>query len=476
MKTTDTSKDILQEAGKATALIGRDEMNLAEFALGLASDRNPKGLKTVERCQVIPMKDGRMLEQQWIVTGSDKFGLPRAGDDDVLLGLLKLAADQQFASHKVYFSRYELISLLNWPLNGKSYDRLQEALDRLSGVRIVAKNSFWDNEKKSYISLNFGIVDEYQILENRRGQRAVEQMNMPFTYVSFSDKLFKSIQAKNIKRLDLNFYYSLNSSVSKRLYRFLTKRQRARHTFEIELMALASVNVGLDLGQRKYVSQIKQNLDNGHQELVDRSFLKEWSYRWSESREAWFVQYTFTDSQQNDEQPSIEIEAPALALPPSEIELVNQLVKRGFSARVAQKLVADHKDRVAAKLDLYDHLLQANSPLVKRNPLGWLRKAIEEDYQGQPKAYKVQQERQKDADREQIARELAQQQERDDQERLTELITHYHSLGHAEQQTLLEEARTRLNFLAPDKRRRMDVDSPILRAVLCTVIEERQAV
>ena len=146
-------------------LTGRDEMNLAEFALGLASDRNTRDVKTIERKQSIINPDGKRLDQTWTITGSDQHGLPRAGDDDVLLALLKLASDQGLQERIVHFTRYELMQILNWPTNGRTYKRIESSLDRLAGVRILAKNSFWDNARKSYTSLNFGLIDDYLIAD-----------------------------------------------------------------------------------------------------------------------------------------------------------------------------------------------------------------------------------------------------------------------------------------------------------------------
>ena len=181
---------------------GRDEMNLAEFALGLASDRNPHGVKTIERKQTIITPDGKRLEQTWTITGSDKHGLPRAGDDDVLIALLKLASDQGLQSRVVQFSRYELMQILEWPTNGRTYKRIEASLDRLAGVRILAKNSFWDNARKSYTSLNFGLIDDYLIADQPAGARQ-GQLPIPFTHVSFNEKFFESMRVGNMKRLDM---------------------------------------------------------------------------------------------------------------------------------------------------------------------------------------------------------------------------------------------------------------------------------
>ena len=145
----------------------RDEMNLAEFPLTVLSTRADPKVKTLEFSDQLRTKNGDVVERKWIITGADKFGLPTSTDDDVILGLIRLSMDDGFRNRKVYFSRYELLKALRWSTEGRSYSRLTKSLDRLSGVRIRAANSFYDNNSKSYQTCNFGIVDSYEINDHR---------------------------------------------------------------------------------------------------------------------------------------------------------------------------------------------------------------------------------------------------------------------------------------------------------------------
>src|SRR5471030_2458400 len=129
--------------------VSRDEMNLAEFPLTVLSTRSNPSLKTLEFKDSIKGRNGEVLERKWIITGADKFGLPTSSDDEVLLGLLKLTVEKGMQERKIYFTRYELLKTLKWTTEGRSYIRLQKALDRLSGVRIKASNAFYDNDSKA---------------------------------------------------------------------------------------------------------------------------------------------------------------------------------------------------------------------------------------------------------------------------------------------------------------------------------------
>lgn len=441
---------------------GRDEMNLAEFALGLASDRNPHGVKTIERKQSIITPDGKRLEQTWTITGSDQHGLPRAGDDDVLIALLKLASDQGLQNRVVQFSRYELMQILEWPTNGRTYKRIEASLDRLAGVRILAKNSFWDNARKSYTSLNFGLIDDYLIADQPAGASRQGQLPIPFTHVSFNDKFFQSMRVGNMKRLDMKLYNSLPSAISRRLYRYLDKRRYRSNVFDIELNTLASVNLGLDLGVRRYASQIKQHLDTAHRELQERGFLGSWTYRWSPDREVWFVQYNFCvaklpiSKDEEDEEPS----ANQLAL-----------MARGLSQKVAAKLDRAHGDRIQEKIDIFEQLKKAKSPLIARNPTGWLRKAIEDDYKAVP-GYQTPEQRHEKAARQLDLLEAQERVQQQEQIAKDALWTRYQSLPPGERAALKDHAIQQMRFLPQSKKQDLSENDPLLRAMILSVMQQ----
>ncbi len=65
--------------------MGKDEMNLVEFPITLLSKRDLKKVKTLEFSDTIYGEGNKIMKREWIVTGSDKFGLPLADDNDVLL-------------------------------------------------------------------------------------------------------------------------------------------------------------------------------------------------------------------------------------------------------------------------------------------------------------------------------------------------------------------------------------------------------
>lgn len=251
----------------------RDEMNLAEFPLAVLSSRSNPNIKTLEFADTQRLKTGELIERKWIITGADKFGLPTSTDDDVVLGLMQLTKDQGFRNRKVYFTRYELLKALRWSTEGRSYSRLTKSLDRLSGVRIRASNAFYDNSTKAYQTVNFGLIDAYEINDSRGGL----DRDQPRSFFIWSEKLFESFKSGFIKKLDLDLYFTLRSAVSRRMYRYLDKHTYYRSTIERHLMSFAFDKLGLSR-TNKFVSSVKQQVEPACEELKAVGYLESYEF------------------------------------------------------------------------------------------------------------------------------------------------------------------------------------------------------
>lgn len=348
-------------------------MNLAEFPLAVLSTRVDTKTKTLEFRDTIKGRNGEVTTREWIITAADKFGLPTASDDEVFLGLLKLCVDDGFKSQKVYFTRYELLKILRWTTEGRSYRRLQGALDRLSGVRIKATNAFYDNEIKQNSTRNFGILDGYELNDGRN----VEPKPSFFTW---SDVMFKSFQAGFIKKLDLDFFLTLKSSVSKRLYRYLDKHFWYRASVRQNLFVLAHEKIGISRNYR-YASSLKQQLDPAFGELIARGFLASVSYEGrgegteviisAKSARPRSIKLSETSEKQlNVDQPQ-----------EPEDRVVELLIARGINPKQASQLVVGRSpsiiQRVVQIIEYFDQLVGAGSPLISRSPAGFLYRAVE---------------------------------------------------------------------------------------------------
>jgi len=369
--------------------LSRDEMNLVEFPLAVLSTRaNPK-IKTLEFRDVQRLRTGQVIEKEWIITGADKFGLPTATDDDVILGLMRLSYENEFKDRKVYFSRYELLKTLRWSTEGRSYSRLAKSLDRLSGVRIRTKNGFFNNNDKAYQTRNFGIIDSYEINDSR-GVKGSSFGKKP-SYFVWGEILFNSFHANYIKKIDLDLYFGLKSSVSRRLYRYLDKHTYRSNRVEKPLLTLAFEKLGLSRSY-KYVSSVKQQIEPACEELIKTGYLEGFEYIGKGSQTRIRFIRTPRGAANGAEHPLLQRTQERFSsnIIPSktadkEAHLVAPIVKalasRGLSLTQAEKLLSNRKaselKHISQIIRYYDSLVATSDLKISRNPVGFLYRAIE---------------------------------------------------------------------------------------------------
>ncbi|MBI3946804.1 MAG: replication initiator protein A [Armatimonadetes bacterium] len=346
--------------------VGKDEMNLAEYPFALLTRRMSENQKTIEVEQQVRADGGEVVTQSWVVTGSDRYGLPLAVDEDIYIALMKILKDSGFRDRTIPFTRYQILKILGKDVSKREYDRIQQSLDRLVGTTITSKNAFWDNRARSYVSKAFHIFESYELYREQPGRKSARAPELPMSYVVLSSFLFESIKAGYVKNLDIEFYLSLDTPLAKRLFRFLDKKAYNNRSFEIGVMRLA---VKLPVHD-PYPSQVKRRLDEAHGELVSKGFLADVRYDRRRDGEEKVV-YTFA-------RPRMLLpEEPDAPVAP----LVGELVARGITRTAAETLVAAHsEEHIGRHIAAFDRLQAEQSARIRRNPAGYLRRAIEEDY------------------------------------------------------------------------------------------------
>lgn len=350
--------------------LGLDELNLAEYPIALLTDKTTisLGKKTIEIVEKGFDEKGNPVERKWVVTGSDKYGLPVGPDDEVLMCLLEITKERtNFENRNVPLSAYDIIKRMGWREEGKSYQRVKESLARLKGVSIIAENVFWNNNNKSYSTMGFGIIDDYKIENPKKKKRADDdntQTPFPFlSYIAWNQKLFHSFQNGNLKSINLALWRSWEHPITKRLHRYLDKHFYWTDTIIVPLTKLADV-IPLPESQMRYASGIKRELNKAAAEMVKAGYIERWEYqKKSDGEYAVFYRSQRYSSKQNE---SSFIQN----------DLLMRLTSAGVSEVKAQSLI--QAQAPALIQDWLDHL-----PFVKnvQEPAAYLVSAIEGRWQ-----------------------------------------------------------------------------------------------
>jgi hypothetical protein len=385
-------------------LIGRDEMNLADFPMHALTDHVPDGQKTL----YFHSPQGKLT-----VTGSDAYGLPRSTEADVVVALIHLTKlKTDFRDIKVNFSRYEIIKLLGWPDEGWSYKRLDEALNCLAGVLLVYDKCWWNNRLKTYTSAKMHIIGNVEIIDNDARRKATQggQRGLPLSSFEWDSKFIESCQADNLRKLNLDEYFSLRSAAAKRLYRFLGKRFYLQAALTFDLKEIAFDRVGLS---RNYADayKIKEKLQPAIEELEAIGFLAPLplNERYTRiNRGKWEIQFK--------KHTALPYAPPTAPLPAIETEspLVAELTARGISPDAARTLAREvDADTIRQQIDILDYRLSGKRAASIDDPAGWLVSAIRKPH-APPKGFRSAAQRQADAEAKQAKeREKAEQRRRE---------------------------------------------------------------
>jgi len=386
---------------------GKDELNLAEFPLSALADRlQPDQQTLVFEDRVLDANRGEMITRRLSIAASAEYGLPTALDDEVILGLIQLSKLRGFADRRVSFTRYQLIQLLGWRNETKSYERVEKSLNRLVGVTFYYKNAWWDRERPGWVDEKFHILDNVTLFHRDQAPRIVNvahEASRSLSSFVWNEVLFRSFRAGNLKSLDFDFYKSLNGAIAKRLYRFLDKRFFHRKRWEFNLKEVAWEHIGLS---RNYdCASLKRKLHPAVDELERRRFLKpmneEARFRKVSSGE-WRVLFEAAPAQVSVPQPVQHDGSAALKA---------ALMERGVSATVAQDTVTQYSlDRIRSQLEVFDWLTAQRDAKVSKNPPGFLVASIRGEY-APPRGFIPQRQR------EQHAREAAERERRLEQRR-----------------------------------------------------------
>ena len=244
----------------------KEELNIIEFPLGVLS-KNPGKEKTLTFNDTVTI-GGEKKPRKWILTGCDIYGLPVSIDETIYLCLSYLTKQAGF-TQKVYFSRYELLSIIGDDDSKHAYNRVEKALQRLTGVSIYT-DYFYDKEAGCYGKAGFGIIDNFVLHKESSGQKPLFK-----SYFVWNDVIYKSLTNGNMKSIDLNFYFKLKGNSTKRLFRYLDKKLYNNSVFKIGLSQLAFEKMGVSRSRTLSTAKIRLIIP-ALNELKTKRFLKDY--------------------------------------------------------------------------------------------------------------------------------------------------------------------------------------------------------
>ena len=168
------------------------------------------------------------------------YNLPDYFDMLILLYLVLKSQREGFKT-EIVLTRCEILRKCGLNLGVQHYQRLEESLKRWINVTIEFKGIFYDNKK--YISMGFGILDDYKIDYETKKIR-----------VKFNENWLLKVKESNFyKYLNFEFYKHLKKPVSRRLYELILPK-----CYDGKEWYIHATNLGHHLGIAKRQVKTRQ--------------------------------------------------------------------------------------------------------------------------------------------------------------------------------------------------------------------------
>ena len=391
-------KDIIPETIKS-------EVNLLTLPF-FALYRRDCERRTKTEYKAAMRKDNEKIEISWVVSSNSEYGYPGPFDREVHKAIEQIINELPLPIQNPIplGSLYNLCKRMGIDkYGGSQYRKIKKSLKRITVTSIESKGAFYSKEKEEWIEDVFHLYDRVVF----KGAKLPDGRTADTNYLFLNSWYLDNINAHYVKPVDWNYYKLLETPTSQRLYELLSVKfygliRKGGKFISYKYSTLCSL---LPITQQRHMSKAKQVLDPTHNKLKETGFLEGWD--WEElpqegKEKDWLIRYYPGKRAREEIERFSGKEQLEFMLPPpkdgevteSRVEfsaddsnVVEQLTQRGITPATAKMLAKSYPaEHILRQIEVFDWLKERKSPLVERNPGGFLRKAIEENYQP-PKEY-----------------------------------------------------------------------------------------
>jgi hypothetical protein len=215
----------------------------------------------------------------------------------------------------------------------------------------------------------------------------------------------QNINNNYVVPLDWRFYNQLTGAITTRMYEYLSiyfyaALERAAQYHDVRYSQICSY---FPLTRQYPLWKARKQLKHAHESLAQMGYFAKVEWFETNDAEDWVLRYWIgLRAREEYERNKKEIRqfgvtmTKAVPIPEQRRRIrplegtqragkapnsVEELVARGLTAKVAKKLRESHSEAyIAHKIEVFDFLMEQESGMVTKNPAGFLRKSIEDDY------------------------------------------------------------------------------------------------
>ena len=231
-----------------TDAIPKDDMGSMEHPIFSLSTKPDKSVREYEHKGVR------------ITVTPSVLGMATIHDKDILIYCIsQLVAKMNTGAqlHRtLHLKAYDLLVSTNRNTDGRGYEQLEAALDRLSGTRI--KTNLKTNDQS--IKEGFGLIDSWKVIRHSNSERMSEIL------INLSDWVFNAVLGREVLTLSRD-YFRLRKPLERRIYELARKHcgHQDEWVISLEVLKKKCGSASEDYEFRRLITTIcKEDADHSH--------------------------------------------------------------------------------------------------------------------------------------------------------------------------------------------------------------------
>lgn len=225
-----------------------DEVEISSIRDELASMEHPFFALKAGDASIREYKNGNTT----ITIKPTADGIATIFDKDIWIyaisKLMTAINEGEIVNRKIYFTPYDFFITTNREIGGKTYKDLEKSLSRLKGT-VINTNIVHSKDKQE--TTEFGLIDSWRILEERKGK-----LDIGMVEVVLPNWLFEALEKRKILKISTD-YFRIRKAIDRRIYEIARKHCGEQYEFEISLERLLK-KTGSTSTKEKFKFNIKK--------------------------------------------------------------------------------------------------------------------------------------------------------------------------------------------------------------------------
>jgi len=222
--------------------------------------------------------ESKNVKRSWTVIPSLVYGLPGPFDEMIFMAINKIISEKPKPINNPVDvgSLKSIAKLIGYDVSGHSLKLIKNSIKRIKSINLLSETIYFDATTKKFITDMFNIIDRVMF----QGELDDYNEKIKSTYIWLNSVYLKNINAGYVAEIDYNVYFSLKSFIARGIYKTLTPLFSINNNLPFKISYKKLIQ-RIQITEKKYLSDIKVQLQQAHKELIEIGIFKKIEYKQS---------------------------------------------------------------------------------------------------------------------------------------------------------------------------------------------------